>query len=264
MTYHFIPGYPTPQHERSAQMISDFFSHQPGVAAVLLTCSCARGRASKDSCLDIAVLQSPNLPSDQRRNLEETWEVYYQTEPVFMEQRRVGVFSQVDLDFHNGIFDPQNFYHGWTSGSDAFELEVGNLIAYSHPLWEGDDTYRNLRAEWLPYYSEPLRQKRLGMVLGYCRNNLAHIPLYVERQLYFQAFKRLYYAFEEFLQALFIARRTYPISYDKWVKEQIIEILNLPDLYPRLVRMLETHQLESNEPVEKAAELERWIAEYIE
>ncbi len=61
MTYTFSPAYPTPQHERSAAAIVDFFSRQPAVSTVLLTCSCARGRASRDPCLDIAVLLLPGL-----------------------------------------------------------------------------------------------------------------------------------------------------------------------------------------------------------
>lgn len=263
MPYQPRPAYPSAQHERSAQAITHFFAGQPGVAAVLLTCSCARGRASKDSCLDIAVVLQPEIPAERLDELRRTWEAFYQGEAVFAAQRQVGAFSQVDLDFHSGRFEAAQFTHGWTSGADAFELEVGNLLTYSHPLWQNGDRYADLRAQWLPYYSEDLRRERLGMVLRYCRNNLAHIPLYVERGLYFQAFKRLYCALEEFLQALFIARRTYPIAYDKWIHEQVVEILELPALYPRLVGLLETHHLESRELAEKAVELEELIGQYI-
>ena len=109
---------------------------------------------------------------------------------------------------------------------------MGNLLAYSVPLWEGDAAYRDLQAAWLPFYNETLRRERLEMALHFCRNNLAHIPLYVGRGLYFQSFKRFYDAQREFLQALFIDRRTYPIAYDKWVQEQIVEILELADAVP--------------------------------
>jgi hypothetical protein len=263
MSYSFQPAYPTPQHARSAQAISHFFAGRVGVSAVLLTCSCARGRASRDSCLDIAVLLQPGLPAADKDKLRAAWEGYYQGEALFAEQRQVGAFSQVDLDFCDGQFDPAHFEHGWTSGADAFELEVGNLLAYSHPLWQGDERYASLRAQWLPYYPTALARARQAMVLRYCRNNLAHIPLYVQRGLYFQAFKRLYCALEEFLQALFIARRTYPIAYDKWIHEQVVEILGLPELYPQLVSLLETHHLESWELAEKAATMENLISRYI-
>ena len=54
--------------------------------------------------------------------------------------------------------------------------------------------------------------------------NLHHIPLYIKRGLYFQSFDRLYNAYQEFLQALFISRCTYPIAYNKWIREQVEEI----------------------------------------
>jgi hypothetical protein len=260
--YTFTPAYPTPQHERSAQAIVEYFSRRPGVSAVLLTCSCARGKASPDSCLDIDVL-APHLAQEARTALEQEWEGFQARNTVFQDLKSVGAFSQVDLNFHDGQLDPARSQHGWTSGADEFELEVGNLLAYSVPLWEGDSAYHDLKAAWLPYYGEELRRQRLEMALRFCRNNLAHIPLYVGRGLYFQAFKRLYNAFGEFLQALFIARRTYPIAYDKWVREQVVEILGLDELYPRLVHLLEVCQLESDELVQKADELEGLISTHI-
>jgi hypothetical protein len=261
LTYTFAPAYPTPQHERSAQAIVDFFAKKVGVSAVLLTCSCARGKASPDSCLDIDVLV-PHLAPQARTALEQEWNTFYTQAPVFKDMLQVGAFSHVDLGFHHGQIDPGHSHHGWTDGPDEFELEVGNLLAYSVPLWEGDSFYRDLKADWLPYYSETLRRERMEMVLRYCRNNLAHVPLYVGRGLYFQAFKRLYDAFGEFLQALFIARRTYPIAYDKWVREQVVDILGLPELYPQLVHLLEISHLESDELSHKAKELEVLIEKF--
>ena len=70
-----------------------------------------------------------------------------------------------------------------------------------------------------------------------------------------QSFNRLYDAFREFLQTLFISRRTYPIAYDKWIREQVEEILGLPDLYQRLPRLLEISHFESDEIAQKAKEL---------
>jgi ADP-heptose:LPS heptosyltransferase len=81
--------------------------------------------------------------------------------------------------------------------------------------------------------------------------------------LYFQAFHRLYDAFREFLQALFISRRTYPIAYDKWVREQIEEILEMPELYQQLPRLLEIEHFESQEISHKARELNRLLKKYV-
>ncbi|HSD02602.1 MAG TPA: hypothetical protein VLB81_09545 [Gaiellales bacterium] len=65
----------------------------------------------------------------------------------------------------------------------------------------------------------------------YVVNDLDHVPLMVRRDEPFHAFHRLYLAFQGFLQAVFIARRTYPIAYDKWMREQVEDLLGLPDLY---------------------------------
>jgi hypothetical protein len=87
-------------------------------------------------------------------------------------------------------------------------------------------------------------------------------PFYLGRGLYFQAFDRLYKAFHEFLQALFVARRTYPLCYNKWIQEQVIEWLSLPDLYKELPPILSVRNIESAEVGEKAealrALLDRW------
>lgn len=119
-----------------------------------------------------------------------------------------------------------------------------------------------LKQRWLPYYDEVLRRQRLAMVRHYCLNNLHHIPLYVERGLYFQAFDRLYNAYQEFLQALFISRRTYPIAYNKWIHEQVVELLALPELYSQLVHLLEIKDFASTELATKAQEVKRLLEAY--
>lgn len=257
------PAYPTPQHARAADAITRLFAGDPAVDSVLVMGSCARGKASPGSCLDILILSRPDTSAGERARLAALWQQHYPADPVYREMLALGPFTHVDLDMIDGAFDPQRHYHGWTSGADEFELEVGNTLAYSAPLWQGGTYYDELRARWLPYYPEDLRRERLEMVVKYCRNNLAHIPLFAPRGLYFQSFKRLYHAFEEFLQALFISRRTYPIAYDKWVQEEVAEILGLPELYARLPRLLEIQHFESQEVVRKAAGLEELIQEYI-
>lgn len=256
------PAYPTPQHSDAAAAVTALFAGDPAVEAVLLMGSCARGRASRDSCLDILILTRPDRP-EERARLEALWEQHYPADPVYREMLAVGAFSHVDLEFIDGRYDPARHYHGWTSGADEFELEVGNHLAYSVPLYDRGAYYQELRARWLPYYDEDLRRERLAMVVKYCLNNLRHIPLFAARGLYFQSFKRLYHAFEEYLQALFISRRTYPIAYDKWVKEGVAEILGLPEVYARLPRLLEIHNFESQEVVARAAELEALLEETV-
>lgn len=104
----------------------------------------------------------------------------------------------------------------------------------------------------MPYYNEELQLKRLAMTRNACEYDLNHIPLYIERALYFQAFDRLYVAFQKFLQAVFIAKRTYPIAYNKWLKVQVETWLNIPDLYPKLSPIISVSCIESSEINDKA------------
>ena len=68
----------------------------------------------------------------------------------------------------------------------------------------------------------------------YCLNDIDHVPGMVARDEPFHAFHRLYLAFQGFLQCVFISRRTYPIAYDKWIREQVEDLLGLPELYAEL------------------------------
>ncbi|HEX5324615.1 MAG TPA: hypothetical protein VFW40_12570 [Capsulimonadaceae bacterium] len=255
------PAYPTRAHADAADAISAYFSKLPACETVLLTNSCARGKASPDSCLDITVLVRRETPGVVRTRLNENWEAFYASELVFEKLKAAGRFSEVHLDITDGKFVPEE--RNWTGGPDHFELEIGNVFIYSAPLWERGEYYQVEKARWLPYYRDDLRKSRLAMVEMYCINNLDHIPLYLKRGLYFQSFNRLYDAYREFLQALFISRRTYPIAYDKWIREQIEEILDLPGLYKQLPALFEVHHFESDEIGEKAQMLRGLVQEWI-
>ncbi len=252
--------YPTAEHEKASQAVVSFFSGLSDIDTVILYGSCARGTASRDSCLDFMILVPPDVLST-KKDLENQWNSFYQTEPVFKRLHAVGEYSHVDLDFIDGQFTPQPRH--WTSGPDEFELEIGNTLVYSVPLIQGE-YFNQLKRQWLPYYSEELRQQRMAMVRTYCVNNLDHVPLFVRRGLHFQAFNRLYDAFREFIQALFISRRIYPIAYDKWIKEQITEILGLPHLYRELVHILEINSFESSEMKDKAETVMHLVKTYVE
>jgi hypothetical protein len=64
------------------------------------------------------------------------------------------------------------------------------------------------------------------------------------------------------LQALFIARRTYPIAYNKWIHEQIVEILGLPELYEQLTHLFEIRTFEGTEISDKAKEVEDLLEKF--
>lgn len=253
-------AYPTVEHQKATEAVLEFFKKKEGIDAVLLVNSCARGKATRDSCLDIAILVTPEVLSNEETVLERLWQDFYQTHDTFRSLKEVGRYSVVHLDFIDGIFAPEE--RDESEGPDEFEVEIGNRIAYSVPLWSGSSYLSQLKEKWLPYYDETLRQKRLIMARRNCLNKLDRIVLYAERGLYFHAFDRFYIAFQEFLQTLFIAHRTYPIAYNKWIREQIEEILGNPGLYSRLPKLFEIKRFESSEVVDKARELEGLLEEF--
>ncbi len=255
-----VPKYPSAEHAKAAASTTQFFSAESGVAAVLLVGACARGKATRDSDLDIVVLHALNVLEAEQLALVARWEQFQQRDATLEALVTVGKYAMVDLEFSTGRFAPKP--RGHTTGPDPFELEIGNTLVYSVPFVERDAYFQHLKQQWLPYYAESLRKERLAQVHHYFQNNLEHIPLFLERGLHFQAFDRLCHAFQEFLQALFIAKRRYPIAYDKWIREQVEEILGLPGLYEQLPMLFEIRRFESHEIGAKAKDLRRLMEEY--
>ena len=254
------PFYPTPEHSAAAKEITAFWTENYPVEAVLLVNSCARGKATPDSCLDMVVLARPEILAAKLYSWEEQWELFNRSNTAVQALQRVGKYSVVHLDISDGVFELME--QDEAAGPDSSELGPGNYLAYSFALWQGGDYLARLKQQWLPYYDEAVRRQRLAQVRFYCLNNLHHIPLYIDRGLYFQAFDRLYNAYQEFLQALFIARRTYPIAYNKWIKEQLVEILVLPELYEQISHLLEINSFVSSDILLKGLELESLLEEY--
>ena len=229
------------------------------VMALAMTGSAARNEGSFDSDLDYNVFFVADAPAQA---------ILAEIEATVKRTMNIDAAADVgrffDLDLHAA---PTTFAarpRGWTDGPDDFELEIGNTFVHTHLIFEREAFFTQAQARYLPYYEEPLRQERLAVTLRFCHNNINHITPYVQRGLYFQAFRRLYDATREFLQALFIAKRTYPIAYDKWVKKQLVEILDLPELYGEFVKLYEVQKLESEELTQKGAHLQALIAAYVE
>jgi len=252
--------FPTALHQDLAELAAEFFSAHARVDKILVVNSCARGHAVAGSDLDMAVLIKPDSAGQEVQSLTTLWEKFIATHPLLHRLRRTGRFAYFHLDVFDGRVVPTVWDEG--GGPDSFEVEIGNRLVYAAPLHEAGAYFRQLQSQWLPYYGEDLRLSRLAMVREACARDLDSIPFYLGRSLYFQAFDRLYKAFQEFLQALFVARRTYPLAYNKWIHEQVAERLALPKLYEELPPILSVRNIESPELGEKAdalrSLLERW------
>lgn len=249
------PVFPTPLHEQVASRVIGFFAERRATTAVVIVGSCARGRAGPDSDLDIVVFAQ----ADERAALEEAWSAFAAADPLVHRLVSAGRFSALHLDVCDGRYEPRPWDDG--GGPDAFELDLGNHLAYSAPVWTRDSSFADLRARWLPYYDEDLRTQRLRMATDACLNDLDYVAFAVPRGLHFSAFDRLYKALREFLQALFISRRVYPIAYDKWIREQVCDLLGEPDVYAALPGVLHVADLEGETLLANAKHLRGLVTE---
>jgi predicted nucleotidyltransferase len=244
------PIFPTQPHKNAAEVVRDYFLEIPGVDTILVVNSCARGQAVAESDLDFAVLVDPTISALDVKNIESAWQLYSTTEPTISTFKRSTQFAHLHMDVINGNYSPGTIANG--EPIDHFEIEIGNQICYSAPMGAIGPFFLELQKKWLPYYDDALRLRRLKSIKDACNYDLDHIPYFLKRELYFQAFDILGKAFKEYLQALFISNKTYPIAYNKWIKEQIVKWLKMPGLYPRLSPILSVRNIESGEMNEKA------------
>lgn len=254
------PNFPTILHKQATETITDHFLQEQNIDTILLTNSIARGKATPESDIDMAILVSETTTQAHIRELENSWQSFLQNNPTLNEYINSNRFAQIHLDIIDGVIEPIP----WEDGvpADSFELEIGNRLLYSLPLTGEGVHFQKLKLQWLPYYHTELQTERLKLSKDACLYEIVHIPIFVRRGLYFQAFDRLYVAFQKFLQALFIKHKTYPIAYNKWIKEQIIDILHLPRLYKELPPIISVTNIESDELNEKAEKLHLLLEEY--
>ncbi len=232
-----------------ALLVAAYAQRLEHVDTVLVANSCARGQAVPDSDLDMAILLTGDIDEVA---LDAGWDAYCASNTAVQKFCQRSTASAVHVTFFNGTFTPDNWDDG--GGPDDFEIEIGNLVAHPVPLAAIGPHFVALRDRWLPYYDESLRLSRLRMARDACLHDLDFVPFYLARGLFLQAFDRLYKAFREYLQALFIARRTYPIAYNKWLEEQLTNI-GRPELHAPLLSVLGVADLTSNDLNENATAL---------
>jgi hypothetical protein len=250
-------AYPTSAHERAAETITAFFATRDETDAVRLVNSCARGKATPDSCLDIQVI----VPTEAVEQVDAEWREFARDSDAIAGLIAAGRFSELHLDVWDGVVTPGVIDE---EGFDYFEVSVGNLFVYSVPLYTDGTRFDRLASEWVPFYDNELRRERLARARWFVlENNLARIPWYVGRELHFQAFDRFYRAFQGFLLALHVSRRTYPLDYNKWIREQVAENLGLPELYEQLPHLFEFVPFESAALERSAAALGELTEEYV-
>lgn len=252
--------FPTELHKQTIEVAKNFFLQQQNIDTILVVNSLAREKATLESDIDMAILITQSTPNSEIIKLENIWQEFLKSNPTLNQFKKSSKFAQIHLDIIDGVFEPTIWEDG--GSVDYFEVEIGNRLLYSTPLTTEGEHFKKLKLEWLPYYDTIQQSHRLSLAKESCLFDLEHIPIFVKRGLYFQAFDKLYSAFQKFLQTLFIKHKTYPIAYNKWIKEQIIEILKLPELYNQLPNVISVNNIESNEILDKVITLKKLLDKY--
>ena len=108
--------YPTPEHQAAAEAIVEFWATHYNIDAVLLANSCARGKATRDSGLDMVALARPELLCSQLSTLEADWARFEKTNPAISAMKKVG----------NGLrFSRRALHPNTTNGNEC--LNCGTL-----------------------------------------------------------------------------------------------------------------------------------------
>lgn len=249
--------FPTRAHEAAFWDAVGVLKKNPKILAIGLTGSIARNQGSSDADVDINVFTDDKKVSEA---FSKEMDALASRITNRYRSGETGRYFQVSPMIRS--LEPKPKPRSWTNGPDDFEIEIGMSFAYAISVFERSGVYARARKKFMPYYSERLRRARLAEVRKYCLNNLNHINPYLQRELYFQAFKRLIDASREFLQAAFIARKKYPIAYDKWIKYETKEILGLPNLYRELVSVYQIKKLESRELSRKGERIKKLLQIY--
>jgi len=244
------PMFPTKLHQDAAEIVGHYFKNVPETDTVLVVNSCARGQAVAESDLDFAILVSPETTAAQINIIHTDWQIFSGSQPAILKYKQSNPYAHLHLDVIDGNYIPAILEPG--EPGDSFEIEIGNQICYSAPMNNAGSYFQKLQHKWLPYYDEALRSVRLAAIRNACKYDLEHIPILIKRNLYFHAFDTLGKAFREYLQALFITHRIYPIAYNKWIKEQMVNWLGMPAQYQKLLPILSVGNIESDETNKKA------------
>ena len=251
------PVFPTALHKDAANVVQEYFSKIPEVDTVLVVNSCARGQAVDDSDLDFAILAKSDTTARQIKSIQTGWEGFSLENSKIGNYKAFSKFAHLHLDVISGNYTPTVLEVG--VASDHFEIEIGNQVCYPAPMGDVGEHFQILQEKWLPFYDERLRAERFSMMKDGCQYDIDHIPRFMARQLYFQAFDILCKAFQEYLQVLFIGRGVYPIAYNKWIRYQIESLLGDHDLYRRLSPIVSVSNIESSEVNKKAEMLQELL-----
>jgi predicted nucleotidyltransferase len=259
--------YPHESYRKVLTEIVEYYKGYPGVYAIVLTGSLARGKAVKGSCIDLAIFLGKKQFKALASKMTERRKAYscLKGQICFYEGEVEGgiLFGDIRVDV---IFTDGKFKlfceNSFDIIRDEFETTIGNLLVYSVVLYEKDKRYQRLKQKYLPFYDDKLRKARLAGTAEEFNYKIWKTKWLAERGEYFVALEALLEAQRISLQHLFIEKRKYPIDYVKWLKEQCTEILNMPSLYEELASVINGIELTKEGILEKNEFSEKLFLRY--
>ena len=115
-------NYPTPLHQEIAELVISHFEQKQDVDSILLLNSCARGKATPKSDLDMAILLHPHVSAVEAEAIEVSWQKFAQSHPRIAHFTKSGLFTKVHLDFIDGVYEPIQ----WDDGGGPDDFEIAN------------------------------------------------------------------------------------------------------------------------------------------
>lgn len=253
--------FPTQSHKIALEETVNFFKKKKEVSAITLVGSVLRNQGSYNADIDVDIF----VPDKDIEHKLTNEFLPFKDKVVERLRKRGDTGKFFDIGFHvltlpDDLAVPTR---SWISGPDYYEIIIAHFFVYCRLMFEQNKLYAKTRKKYIPYYSEKLRKKRLEETLKFCLNNIQHVEPYARRGLHIQALKRIRHATEEFIQALFISKKVYPLDYDKWVKYELEKILKLPDLYRELISIYELKKMNNENLIIAGRKLEKLIHKYI-
>lgn len=259
--------YPSQRYKDVLLKVVDYFRSYPGVYAIVLTGSLARGKAVEGSCIDLHVFLGKREFDSLAVTIKSRAEAYSRVggQICFYQGELEGgiLFGdvRVDVGFTYGNFSVSR-ENSFDMTRDEFETTIGNLFAYCILLHEKGDRYRQLRRKYLPFYDDRLRKVRLEGTREEFNFKIWKTRWLAGRGEFIASLTTLLEAQRIFLQHVFIKEATYPIDYVKWIKEQCSNILRMPGLYRELVSIVDGVTLSRAGISRKVAVLEKLFEKY--
>jgi predicted nucleotidyltransferase len=259
--------FPSTGYEKPLTDLVKYFKGYPGVYAIVLIGSLARGKAIRGSCIDLYVFLDEENFKALASNIKSRAKAYSRLngQICYYENDIEGGIKfgdvRVDLGFTDGKFKPCR-ENSFDVTRDEFETTIGNLLIYSMVLHQKGGHYEQLKQKYLPFYHEGLRRARLEKTEEEFGYKIWKTRWLAKRGEYLAALYALLEAHRIFLQHLFIKERKYPIDYTKWLKEQCSTILRDPRLYRRLLWVISGIEMTEKGIREKSNSLENLFGEY--